>query len=145
MALLPCHCVLLLADYPFRPNIAYSSGGAGRFRTKDAEQWQAGGKEVPVGATIVAVCPTSFASAATAQRITVAGLTLWVNRQAFPDKGNGFWGSSHSGQIFGANVTKKPFIQAVEVTGVNIAIPLYHKLMHTMATNATLLRLLTQI
>ena len=61
-----------------------------RFVNKHAEQRQARGEEFFIRLAIIAVGSASLASAAAAERIVSARLTLRFNRQALADKIGGF-------------------------------------------------------
>lgn len=102
-------------------------------------------RKIFIRLAIIAVGSAALASAAAAERIIAARLALFVNRKALPDKIRGLFRVCHGFEPVRIYVAEQPFVKAIEVARIDIAVALDHKLVHAVSADSALLGLSADI
>ena len=117
------------------------------FSNKRSEQGQTCVEKGFVAFAIASVFLGAFASASPADGVKSAFLASLCNSQTFSKKFGCFFTMGEGVKILirGVDISQQPFIRAIKVAGINVAVALNNKLVHTMAAHSALLRGVAQI
>lgn len=109
------------------------------FTDENSEKRQGAFEKCFVAFAIISVGFHSLAPSPTAERIKGAFFAFFGHRKALTQESFCPFAMGKGVKITIVNIAKQPFIGAIEIAGVNVAVALCHKLVHTMTAQTALL------